>query len=291
MPKAILIENVKGLLREKFQDYFKYILKRLQFPLCSKKDEEDWHTHYSRLLKLTEADFADYEQYTVSYQLVDTADFGIPQRRLRVLISAFRCDLGIQTFQIAPTHSKEALLVDQWITGDYWERHGISPIDILGPMDKKILEKLRSTLFYIDDKLPWKTVRDALSDLPPPVLRGQKDEIPNHVQHPGARIYSGHVGSYWDYPAKALKAGTHGTPGGENVLCETSTNLIRYFTTREAARLQTFPDKWHFHGTWGACIKQLGNAVPVRLAELISKEIYHRLVSVAEAAVRENIHA
>lgn len=145
MPRAILIENVKGLLREKFRDYFNYILKRLRFPLHQKKEGEDWQTHYSRLLKMTEADFADDEQYTVSYQLVDTADYGIPQRRLRVLISAFRRDLGIETFHLAPTHSKEALLVDQWITGAYWERHGVAPYDSLGPIDKKILEKLRRT--------------------------------------------------------------------------------------------------------------------------------------------------
>lgn len=135
------------------------------------------------------------------------------------------------------------------------------------------------TLVFTDDKQPWKTVRDALSDLPQPVLRGQKEEIHNHVQHPGARIYSGHIGSYWDYPAKALKAGTHGTPGGENVLCETSNDLVRYFTTREAARLQTFPDEWRFHGTWGACIKQLGNAVPVELATRFSQEIQQRLLT------------
>jgi len=52
---------------------------------------------------------------------------------------------------------------------------------------------------------------------------------------------------------------------------------VRYFTVREAARLQTFPDTWQFSGGWGACIKQLGNAVPVELAHLFAREIYNRL--------------
>jgi site-specific DNA-cytosine methylase len=104
------------------------------------------------------------------------------------------------------------------------------------------------------------------------------EEIPNHVQHPGARIYIGHIGSFYDYPAKALKAGTHGTPGGENILKIPGGDLVRYFTTREAARLQTFPDDYRFHGTWGACIKQLGNAVPVEVIRLFAAKIQESLI-------------
>jgi DNA (cytosine-5)-methyltransferase 1 len=125
---------------------------------------------------------------------------------------------------------------------------------------------------------PWPTVRDALHDLPPPVPRGAEPTVPNHVQHPGARVYPPwHLGSFYDYPAKALKAGTNGTPGGENLVHVPGAGGVRYFTTREAARLQTFPDTWLFHGTWGACIKQLGNAVPVARAERFAGEIRRRL--------------
>lgn len=38
MPNAILIENVQGLLRPKFQAYFDYLMKRLHFPLCLKEN-------------------------------------------------------------------------------------------------------------------------------------------------------------------------------------------------------------------------------------------------------------
>ncbi|HEU5380594.1 MAG TPA: DNA cytosine methyltransferase [Ktedonobacteraceae bacterium] len=281
MPNAILIENVKGLLREKFRDYFSYILKRLQFPLSRKEDGESWQNHYKRLCVRNERDFADEEQYVVAYQLVNAANYGIPQMRERVIITAFRRDLGIDTFHIQATHSKETLFINQWITGAYWDVYNISPCAYyLNSVDKEMVEKLRNQLFFADHTLPWLTTRDVIHDLPTPVARGFQEEISNHIQHPGARVYPGHTGSLLDYPAKALKAGAHGTPGGENVLCVPSEGIVRYFTAREAARLQTFPDIWHFHGSWGACMKQLGNAVPAELIRIFALEIGQRLAKV-----------
>jgi DNA (cytosine-5)-methyltransferase 1 len=42
---------------------------------------------------------------------------------------------------------------------------------------------------------------------------------------------------------------------------------------REAARLQTFPDEFIFTGSWSETMRQLGNAVPVRLAEVIGNHV------------------
>jgi DNA (cytosine-5)-methyltransferase 1 len=279
MPNAILIENVKGLLRPKFREYFSYILKRLQFPLCHRKQEEERQDHYKRLFALTEKDFPDEEQYVVTHQYINTADYGVPQIRERVIITAFRRDLGTNTFHLDATHSKEALLLEQWVTGSYWEKHNIPSYDCPGPSDRKLIKKLQYQPLLLRSLLPWSTTCEAIDDLPPPVERGCKEKIPNHVQHPGARIYPGHSGSLPDQPAKALKAGVHGTPGGENVLYDPATKTIRYFTAREAARLQTFPDTWHFHGSWGACMKQLGNAVPAEVIKLFAQEISKRLAN------------
>jgi site-specific DNA-cytosine methylase len=44
---------------------------------------------------------------------------------------------------------------------------------------------------------------------------------------------------------------------------------VRYFTVRESARLQTFPDEFIFHGSWSETMRQLGNAVPVMLAKVV----------------------
>lgn len=95
------------------------------------------------------------------------------------------------------------------------------------------------------------------------------NDIPNHNHNPGARAYLGHTGSALDEPAKTLKAGDHGVPGGENMLLYAD-QTVRYFTVREAARLQTFPDHFLFSGSWSESMRQLGNAVPVRLAEAVA---------------------
>ena len=79
-----------------------------------------------------------------------------------------------------------------------------------------------------------------------------------------------------DEPSKTLKAGDHGVPGGENMI-RFNDDSIRYFTVREAARIQTFPDDYHISGAWSECMRQIGNAVPVTLAEVVSKSVYQAL--------------
>lgn len=280
LPKAVLIENVRGLLRKRFSNYVSYIEQRMMKPLIRLEENEDWQHHYERLCSADESAIPDTEKYFVQHFLVDAADYGVPQRRERVLFVGFRADLGINSFSVPPTHSKGALLHSQFVTGEYWRKHGIKSHDShLGPGLKREIKRF---LKNPEEKMrkPWVTVRDAIVDLPKPVNRGEAEKIHNHTQHPGARIYSGHIGSFMDLPSKALKAGTNGTPGGENMLREDRYGKPmhpRYFTTREAARIQTFPDNWRFHGQMGACIKQLGNAVPVALAKAFAKEIYIKL--------------
>jgi DNA (cytosine-5)-methyltransferase 1 len=48
---------------------------------------------------------------------------------------------------------------------------------------------------------------------------------------------------------------------------------VRYFTVRESARLQTFPDEYRFPGSWTESMRQLGNAVPVKLAQTVGKSV------------------
>ena len=47
----------------------------------------------------------------------------------------------------------------------------------------------------------------------------------------------------------------------------------RGISTREAAALSTFPDRYTFHGTHSHIARQIGNAVPVELAEAIGRQI------------------
>jgi DNA (cytosine-5)-methyltransferase 1 len=121
------------------------------------------------------------------------------------------------------------------------------------------------------DAQPWRTVRDALVGLPDPETNSS-DAILNHTFVGGARAYAGHTGSALDEPAKTLRAGDHGVPGGENMLRRPD-GSVRYFSVREAARLQTFPDEFEFYGSWSGMMRQLGNAVPVGLAEVVALSV------------------
>lgn len=56
----------------------------------------------------------------------------------------------------------------------------------------------------------------------------------------------------------------------------------RPLTTREYARIQTFPDDWAFYGKMMSVYKQIGNAVPVNLAYHVGKEIYKCLEKINE---------
>ena len=135
---------------------------------------------------------------------------------------------------------------------------------------KNVQQRLqrRYGMFSPQEK-PWVTVRQAISDLPEP---NSANAIPNHEFRAGAKSYPGHTGSPIDEPSKTLKAGAHGVPGGENMI-RFNDNSLRYFTAREAARIQTFPDDYFITGSWSETMRQLGNAVPVTLSKAVSKNV------------------
>ncbi len=276
-PKAIIVENVKGLLRESFAKYFEYIILQLSYPELVKKGDEEWPDHLSRLEKYHTQGKEKGLCYRVVFQLLNAADYGVPQKRERVIIVGFRKDLKIDWSFPQATHSQDALIASQWVTGEYWDRHKVTK-KARPPVPEKLESKvtrLQSCILPLLGK-PWSTVRDAISDLPEPVEYFEDSKELNHWVNPGARSYPGHTGSPLDEPAKTLKAGDHGVPGGENTLAFAD-GSVRYFSVREAARLQTFPDKFVFDGVWTECMRQLGNAVPVKLAEVVASNVHKRL--------------
>ena len=276
-PKAFLFENVKGLLRPAFRDYYRYIVHQLSFPEVKPKGDEEWNHHLARLERIAARGNHKGLSYDVVYQLLDAADHGVPQRRHRVLLVGLRSDLAAKFTFPSATHSEGALLHDQWVTGDYWERHRISRRD-RPTMNARLASRVERLGDCSAGTLgsPWRTVRDVIADLPR-IAEGEScSETANHFLNPGARSYPGHDGSPYDWPAKALKAGDHGVPGGENTL-RLEDGSVRYFSVRECARIQTFPDDWVFAGSWTESMRQLGNAVPVGLAHAVAKRLAETL--------------
>lgn len=150
---------------------------------------------------------------------------------------------------------------------------------------------------------PFRTVRQAISHFPP-IAAGECDpEVPNHVAasvtkrnmerlrltpHDGGDRrswpehlwlechkgdYKGHTDVYgrmrWDYPAPALTGRCHSISNGRYG----HPNQDRAISLREAAAIQSFPDGYQFFGFNQHIAMQIGNAVPVRLAEQIGKHI------------------
>lgn len=276
-PKTFIVENVKGLTRSSFANYFEYIKLQLEFPEAPRRSHESWFDHLLRLQseKTNGRMHGTGLTYNVTATLVNAADYGVPQKRERVFIVGTRADLGIDWHFPEPTHSEDALIHAQWVTGEYWDRHEVARRDRPTP-PQKLASRIQGLVANAPPALPWRTVRDAIADLPDPRSVAASG-IRDHKFQSGAKVYPGHTGSPLDQPAKTIKAGGHGVPGGENMMVLRD-GSVRYFTARETARIQTFPDGYVFHGSWTETMRQLGNAVPVALGRIVASSVAQALI-------------
>lgn len=279
-PSAFIVENVRGLARPMFADYLSYVRLQLSLPSIVRAAAEGWREHSERLSQSRQPS-VDGGGYIVKHAVLNAADYGIAQTRWRLFIVGFRADLNVDWDFPNPTHSKHQLLRDQLLTRDYWSEHGIVPsVERSGDgLPSRIVSRLGATSMY-----RWRTVRDALLGLPEPAAGDGPGQVPGHRLILGARSYPGHMGSPLDWPAKTLKAGAHGVPGGENMI-RYPDGAVRYFTIREAARLQSFPDQWLFAGRRSQLVRQLGNAVPVTLARAVAASVHDALAQARTEAV------
>ncbi|WP_313048283.1 DNA cytosine methyltransferase [Atlantibacter subterraneus] len=275
-PKAFIFENVKGLLRKSFADYFEYIILRLTYPTLSLCDAQDWQLHLNELRKASKGTHQG-TTYDVYFKLVNAADYGVPQVRERVIIVGIRSDLNKKWSFPPATHSQDRLLWEQYVTGEYWKEHNLSPLK-----DEPLTERLKRRFgMFPPSEKRWVTVRDALKNVPQPY---ESHEIEDHIFKDGARTYPGHTGSYIDLPSKTLKAGAHGVPGGENMI-RFENDSVRYYTVYEGKLLQTFPKDFQITGAWGEAMRQIGNAVPVLLAQQIGQHLHNLLNTSLQADI------
>jgi DNA (cytosine-5)-methyltransferase 1 len=276
-PKAFVFENVKGLLRESFSDYFSYIILRLTFPDAHPALKATWREHFKSLQKIN-YDRYDGIKYKVQHTLVNAADYGVPQCRERVVIVGIRSDLDAVWEFPSPTHSEERLLWDKFVTGSYWDGHKVPKAQREACLNglRARVKNLRGTFEFFEPELkPWRTIRDALRGVPDPRT---EHGISDHNFRDLARTYPGHTGSDYDLPAKTVKAGGHGVPGGENMI-RFYDGSVRYFTVFEGKRIQTFPDDYQITGAWTEAMRQIGNAVPVLLGKRIGESLFREITS------------
>ncbi|MGZ8212897.1 MAG: DNA cytosine methyltransferase [Methylosarcina sp.] len=168
--------------------------------------------------------------YRVQYQIVNAADYGVPQVRMRILIVGVREDQpDIQEFPPRPTHANP---------------------------EKEILLGRR----------PWKSVGEALAHLPEPE---EGHHIPNHECSRYKLRFNGHIGHRFIEPSRPAPTVTsRGDDRGGVVVLHHPKNHRR-MSARELAVVQSFPDNFIFSGTKTSAYRQISNAVPPLLGKAI----------------------
>lgn len=120
------------------------------------------------------------------------------------------------------------------------------------------------------DLPPWRTIRDELDRFPDP---DKPNDLPNHVYSAYKLAYRNFTGHRPTNPEKPCPTILARGNGGGGVCAIPHYNGKRRLTIRESAAIQTFPDDFEFVGTMNSCYRQIGNAVPVRFAECLGREL------------------
>ncbi|GHU63335.1 cytosine-specific methyltransferase [Clostridia bacterium] len=222
-PKTFLFENVRGLLTHNHGHTYKTII-----------------------------DLFTAAGYAIQKQVLNAWDYGVAQKRERLITIGVRNDLIDQIKVAFPTP------------------HDVKPV-------------LRDVLKDVPHSAgtPYSEYKRKIFELVPP--GGYWRDLPENI----AREY---MKSCWnmgggrtgilrrlslDEPSLAVL-----TSPSQKQTDRCHPLEVRPFTVRENARVQSFPDDWEFIGSVGSQYKQVGNAVPVLLAYEIAKEIYKGLESV-----------
>ncbi|MEI1373720.1 DNA cytosine methyltransferase [Nostoc sp. UHCC 0926] len=193
--------------------------------------------------------------YQVIYKVMEAADYGVPQNRARVIFIGSR-DGESATFPL-PTHSKNGSLLPQWRT-------------------------LKDALINLEDPQPEYTSysKNRLQYLK--LLKSGQNwrDLPNDLikEAMGGAYKSGggKVGFYrrlcWDKPSPTVTTSPY-----QKATDMCHPEELRPLSVRECARIQTFPDSWIFYGSTASKYRQIGNAVPVLLAQAIG-DYLHSLI-------------
>ena len=273
-PKVFIMENVKGILsilhdkpklnkeEQKIADkYYKLEGKKLKYESQKKveKDEKkkkviinklnkvkkdikkmnkDLHKFRMNVTELISDSFSELG-YNVNMKLLNAANFGVPQKRERVIFIGIRKDIDKEITYPEETHNEK---------GD-------------------------------NDKQKWISVKESIKDLEDLEEDTEFNQIyTKHKPEIIERIKNTNIGDslnkkykeaffkcYPDQPSNTVKE-NHG-----GVFLHYKKN--RVMTPRELARLQSFPDDFIFKGSKSNILIQLGNAVPCKLSQAIAKEI------------------
>lgn len=236
MPKVVVFENVKGLLSSKYLD--------------GRNLADVIHEDLTSIGEIG---------YEVKYDLVNAADYGVPQNRQRVLFVGVRKDLGIK-FKFPKVQSRENLCLKNVLD---------IPANVPDNVDWAFSPQALDMIQYIPEGGSWKDV--PYEHLSPRFKKIRDDMKKYHSPNFYRRFSRNEICGTITASAQPENCGIiHPTED-------------RRFTIREVARIQTFPDKFKFISDTPknitAMYKVIGNAVPVHLAEVFANEIMEQVFS------------
>lgn len=253
--KKLGLEDVRGTMFF----YYAEFLRQLQPKMFLAENVKGLTTHDGGRTIQTMVDVFQDLGYTVEWKVLNAWDYGVAEKRQRVVIIGTRNDL------------KEN------VKFKYPEPHDYKPVlrDVLQNVPESVGAKYPEKKKKVFDLVPpggyWR-------DLPDDVAR---DYMKSCYFMGGGRTGIARRIS-WDEPSLTL---TCSPMMKQTDRCHPDES--RPFTTREYARIQSFPDEWNFSGKMNDIYKQIGNAVPVELA----KEVGLSIMNALNKGVGENVES
>lgn len=222
---------------------------------------------FARLLQLMTHD-PQLRKYGFAYGVLNAADYGVPQVRRRGILMAVR-GAGTVSWPPPPTHGPDARSGSAYVT----VRDAIADlprmptaqdigVDSSGRQDLHFRRNPRATSLARYQAIPPGGNRFDLAANRPDLTPRCWAEKPTGTTDVMGRLW-------WDRPSVTIRTEFFKPEKGRYLHPEAD----RPITHREAARLQSFPDRFEFEGTKIEVARQIGNAVPVKLATALARHV------------------
>lgn len=243
--KRLGIDDVRGTMFY----YYAEFLRQLQPKMFLAENVKGLTTHDGGKTMQTMLDVFKELGYEVEWKVLDAWNYGVAEKRQRVVIIGIRNDLkGKVKFEYPKPYDYKPVLKD--VLKNVPSSEGA-----------KYPEKKKKVFDLVPPGGYWK-------DLPDDVAR---EYMKSCYFMGGGRTGIARRLS-WNEPSLTL---TCSPMMKQTDRCHPDES--RPFTTREYARIQSFPDNWNFAGKMNDVYKQIGNAVPVELARNVGESIMKAL--------------
>lgn len=205
-----------------------------------------------RTIKTIKSVIAELGYTLIEPKVLKAIFYKVPQKRERLMLVGIRNDLFKHAkFQWPSFYKKIFTLKDALKKGELY------PTDVPFSVGQTYPKRKAEILKLVPQGGYWRDLPDAL----------QKEYMQGSYYLGGGKTGMARRLA-WNAPSLTL---TCSPAQKQTERCHPEEH--RPFTVREYARIQTFPDDWHFSGSISSQYKQIGNAVPVNLALAVGKSL------------------